>query len=85
MSVCYQIQVQGQLDSRWAYYFEGLEISLLATGETVLSGPLQDQAALYSVLSRIRDLGLPLLLVRRLSSTIEQPVQQEGEAEEKGE
>jgi hypothetical protein len=53
---------------RW---FEGLEISLDPNGETILSGPVIDQAALHGILNRIRDLGLPLMLVRRSDVTSE--------------
>lgn len=67
MTVYYEIRVKGHLDSRWAPYFEGMDLSLLPNGETLLSGPLADQAALHCVLTRIRDLGLPLLLVTRLT------------------
>lgn len=62
----YEIKVKGHLDNRWAQRFEGLAMTLLPGGETLLSGPLPDQAALHSVLSRIRDLGVPLLLVRQV-------------------
>jgi hypothetical protein len=61
----YQIYVQGHLDQRRARWFEGLTVSALPNGETIISGPIVDQAALYGVLNRIRDLGLPLLLVKR--------------------
>jgi hypothetical protein len=56
----YQICVQGQLDKRWTEWFEGMKIKSEG-GYTTLSGPLSDQAALHGILSRIRDLGLPLI------------------------
>ena len=63
----YQIQFRGHLDPSRAQMFEGLEMVQEPGGDTVLTGPLIDQAALHGVLNKIRDLGLPLLLVRRLS------------------
>ena len=56
----YQIRVKGQLDERWTDWFEGMNIKSEG-GVTTLSGPLNDQAALHGILSRIRDLGLPLI------------------------
>ncbi len=69
MSELYEIRVKGHLDQRWTRYFEGMTIRLLPTGETVLSGEVIDQAALHSHLSRIRDLGLMLLLVKHLGKS----------------
>jgi hypothetical protein len=61
--VHYEIRVKGVLDARWSEWFAGLAVE--AAGEdTVLSGPLPDQAALHGVLAKVRDLGLPLLEVR---------------------
>ena len=57
----YQIYLKGHLEPDWSEWFDGLEIANLETGETVLSGPITDQAALYRILIKIRDLGLPLL------------------------
>ena len=61
----YIIRVKGHLEARCMRWFEGLEISLDPNGETILRGPIVDQAALHGILNRIRDLGLPLLLVQR--------------------
>jgi len=61
----YEIRVKGQLDQRRMRWFEGLDVSFHPNGETIITGTIIDQAALYGVLNRIRDLGLPLLLVRR--------------------
>ena len=65
----YEIRVEGHLSSSWSSWFEGLTIHHEAGGETVLCGPVVDQAALHGVLMRIRDLGLPLVSVTRLGQT----------------
>jgi hypothetical protein len=57
----YQIRLKGQLGSEWTDWFGGLTIAPEDTGDTLLTGPVIDQAALYSVLRKVRDLGLPLL------------------------
>jgi hypothetical protein len=59
----YEIRIKGHLDDRWADWFEGLSITRADNGETLLRGPLNDQAALHGVLRKVRDLGLPLLSV----------------------
>jgi hypothetical protein len=64
----YQIRVKGHLDQAWAEWFGDLSIELLENGETRLTGPLADQAALYSLLKRVRNLGLPLLSVNLLET-----------------
>jgi hypothetical protein len=63
----YEIRFKGHLSAYRAEMFEGLEMVLGPGGETVLTGPVIDQAALYGILNRIRDLGVPLLSVQRLS------------------
>jgi hypothetical protein len=68
MDTCYHIRVKGHLDSHWSAWFNGLLISNEANGETVLRGPLADQAALHGVLIKIRDLGLPLLAVATVAT-----------------
>ncbi len=62
----YLIRVKGQLDSKWADWFGDMTIAHATSDETVISGPVTDQAALHGMLSKIRDLGMPLLLVERL-------------------
>ena len=62
----YQIVVKGHLDSEWSEWFDGLTITLMDSGETILSGPIVDQTALHGVLIKIRDLGLPLLGLTRI-------------------
>lgn len=63
----YQIRLKGHLGPTWTDWFEGLTITPEDNGETLLTGPLVDQAALYGVLKRVRDLGLPLLAVNCVS------------------
>src|SRR6185503_3243997 len=60
----YQIRIQGHLGSEWTDWFEGLTITLEDNGETLLRGQV-DQAALYGLLRKVRDLGMPLLAVNR--------------------
>ncbi|WP_448624349.1 hypothetical protein [Geodermatophilus sp. URMC 64] len=64
----YEIRLGGRLDPRWAAWFDGMTVSPAGDGTTVLSGPVADQAALHGVLTRIRDLGLPLVSVTRLDA-----------------
>ena len=64
----YEIHVQSYLDDSLAPVFAGMTIRHEALDETVLCGPLADQAALHGVLMRIRDLGLTLLVVRRIAN-----------------
>jgi hypothetical protein len=64
----YEIRVQGCLGPEWSAWFGGLTLSCNPRGETVLSGPVPDQAALHGILIKIRDLGLPLLSVRRVEA-----------------
>lgn len=59
----YQIRLQGHLGQQWADWFEGLTLTLEANGETLLTGPVADQAALHGLLKKVRDLGLPLVEV----------------------
>ena len=64
--VIYQIRIKGQLDSQWTDWFGGLTITLGEDGDTLLTGPVVDQAALYGLLKKVRDLGLPLLAINRV-------------------
>ncbi len=58
-----EIRVKGQIDERWSAWLEGLTIQHVEPDETVLTGPVVDQAALYGLIAKLRDLGLPLAAV----------------------
>jgi hypothetical protein len=59
----YEIRLRGHLDSRWAAWFDGLSLTNENDGTTIICGPVADQAALYGLLQKVRDLGLPLVSV----------------------
>lgn len=73
MSHAYELRVQGHLDDRWSDSLGGLAVRRQADGTTVLAGSIGDQAGLHGVITRIRDLGLPLLSVQRIGPDSEQP------------
>ena len=62
----YHIKIKGILDRKWSDWFDGFDILYEIEDETLLVGTVRDQAALHGVLSKIRDLGLPLLVVQRM-------------------
>ena len=62
----YEIRLKGHLDDRWAEWFEGLTLTREDNSETLLTGPVVDQAALHGLLRKVRDLGMPLLSVIRI-------------------
>jgi hypothetical protein len=62
----YQIRIKGHLGRQWTDWFEGLTITLEENGETLLTGPVVDDAALHGLLKKVRDLGMPLLSVNRV-------------------
>jgi hypothetical protein len=66
--VVYQIRLKGHLGTQWADWFEGLEITLKEDGDTLLTGPVVDQAALHGLLKKVRDLGMPLISVNRVTT-----------------
>jgi hypothetical protein len=64
----YQIRVKGHLRQQWTAWFEGMSITLTENGDTLLTGPVIDQAALFGLLKKVRDLGMPLISVINLSA-----------------
>jgi hypothetical protein len=63
---CYEIRLKGHLDDRWSEWFEGLTITLDENGNTLLSGPVADQAALHGLLKKVRDLGIQMVSVNQV-------------------
>jgi len=64
----YQIRIEGHLDDQWTDWCSGLTITLEENGDTLLTGPIIDQAALFGLLKKVRDLGMPLVSVNRMES-----------------
>lgn len=64
----YEIRLKGHLDAQWVMWFDGLTITLEENGDTLLSGPVTDQAALHGFLKKVRDLGIPLISVVQAQS-----------------
>jgi hypothetical protein len=62
----YEIRVKGHLDCQWTEWFGGLTITLEDNGDSLLTGPVIDQAAMHGLLKKVRDLGMPLISVNRL-------------------
>jgi hypothetical protein len=69
----YRIRVQGTLPPQWSAWFEGLSIFHEAPDDTILVGKVADQAALYGVISRVRDLGLTLVAIERVERGADSP------------
>ena len=59
----YQIRIKGHVDEQWTDWFGGLTITLEESGDTLLTGPVPDQAALFGLLKKVRDLGIQLISV----------------------
>lgn len=62
----YQIRLEGHLGPQWTGWFESLTLTLEDNGDTLLTGPVVDQAALYGLLRKVRDLGVPLISIIRI-------------------
>ena len=74
----YQIRIRGHLDSHWAAWFGDLSIEPDENGESLLVGPIQDQAALHGLLRKLRDLGIPLIAINPIASRPGLPKEKEG-------
>jgi hypothetical protein len=72
MSDTYELRVQGHLDDRWSEWLGGVDVQCQEDGTTVLVGPVVDQAALHGLIKKVRDLGMPLLSVKRTDRSSEQ-------------
>ena len=67
--IVYQIRIAGHLNPRWTNWFGDMSITLLEEGDTLLTGPIPDQAALYGLLRKVRNLGMSLVSVNRVEAT----------------
>ena len=72
-STIYQIRIKGHLDDSWSDWFDGLSIMLEPNGDTLLTGPVIDQCALYGLLKKVHDLALPLVSVNVVESKTTSP------------
>ena len=64
----YEIRLQGHLDARWVAWFDGLALTREGDGTTLIRGPVVDQAALHGLLQKVRDVGLPLVSVKNVTT-----------------
>ncbi len=64
----YQIRIEGHLGRQWSDWFEGLTLTLEDNGDTLLTGMVVDQSALHGLIKKVRDLGMPLIAVNRVSA-----------------
>ena len=72
-AIVYQIRLKGRLDLQWSKWFEGLTITLEGSDETLLTGPVIDQAALHGLLKKVRDLGMPLVSLSQIQCNETRP------------
>lgn len=63
----YEIEVEGRIEPHWSEWLDGLSVAHNDAGNTLLRGPVRDQAALFGLLARVRDLALPLVALRRIA------------------
>jgi hypothetical protein len=69
----YEIRIKGHLGQQWTDWFGGLTITLEDNGDTLLTGPVVDQAALHGLLKKVRDLGMPLISVIQVQFNVTHP------------
>jgi hypothetical protein len=62
----YEIRIKGPLDADWSDWFEGMSVKLDEDGNTLISGPVVDQAALYSLLKKVHQIGLQLISINEI-------------------
>jgi hypothetical protein len=74
MTHFYENRIAGHLDAHWADWFDGMSITLEEDGATLLSEPVPDQPALYGLLRKVCDLGLPLVSVNQITVTLSQQI-----------
>ena len=65
-SIVYHIRIEGHLDDQWTGWFGGMTITMEENGDTLLNGPIADQAALFGLLKKVRDLAIPLISLNRV-------------------
>ncbi len=81
----YQIRINGHLGPKWADWFGGMTITLEDDGETLLTGPVEDQAALHGLLRKVRDLGMPLISAIRVNPPRRMPQTSNSQSREENE
>lgn len=81
-TMLYQIRITGSLCEQWCDWFQGFSVVPTGDGDTLLTGPVADQAALYGLLSKVRDLGIPLISVNRIDNDVPEETEWEMEQSE---